>query len=213
MPRRDNFALIFDFDGTICDTFTPNTIKAFYSILPAKVKRKYSLESLDGLRNKSLSEMVEDSGVTQLEMILIGFRFRRLFSTLMKDFRIVSGMKESLARLHSSGARMFIVTTNKKSNIINFIKFNNIEYFEFISSEFSLGKKHTKILKIINQFKLDKEKTYYIGDEVRDIIAARESGINAVSVTWGLNNKEVLQENNPNYLVDNPVELLEIFKL
>jgi phosphoglycolate phosphatase len=47
----------------------------------------------------------------------------------------------------------------------------------------------------------------YIGDEVRDIDAAKKAEVAAVSVTWGYNTEEVLTKNNPKIIIKTPSEL------
>ena len=50
----------------------------------------------------------------------------------------------------------------------------------------------------------------YVGDEVRDIEAAKKAGIRIAAVTWGYNSKKALEAYKPDYLVTKPEELLQI---
>ncbi|HLB58081.1 MAG TPA: HAD hydrolase-like protein, partial [Gammaproteobacteria bacterium] len=54
--------------------------------------------------------------------------------------------------------------------------------------------------------------TFYIGDETRDIQAAKKNHIYSIAVTWGFNNKKVLAAEKPDFLIDNPKELLAVLK-
>ncbi len=45
---------------------------------------------------------------------------------------------------------------------------------------------------------------------MRDIEACHEIGIDIISVTWGYNNKAVLEKNRPTFIVNSPPELLKI---
>jgi len=58
--------------------------------------------------------------------------------------------------------------------------------------------------------KLYTEDVIYIGDEVRDIEAARAAGIKIASVTWGYNLESILTENKPDYIVTQPRDLLNL---
>lgn len=53
-------------------------------------------------------------------------------------------------------------------------------------------------------------KFYYVADEVRDIDAAKSSGINSIAVSWGFNSEDVLKKEKPDYLISNPQELITI---
>jgi phosphoglycolate phosphatase-like HAD superfamily hydrolase len=64
--------------------------------------------------------------------------------------------------------------------------------------------------KAIKKYQLSKFETLYIGDEVRDIKAAKDAGIKVASVTWGYNFENVLTDNNPDYIVPRPEDLLKI---
>ena len=50
----------------------------------------------------------------------------------------------------------------------------------------------------------------YIGDETRDIEAARNNDLISIAVTWGYNTEQVLQDYSPTYVVHEPNDLLSI---
>ena len=50
----------------------------------------------------------------------------------------------------------------------------------------------------------------YVGDETRDIEAAREAGLAMTAVTWGYNSEQALSALGPQHIVRSPGELLEL---
>ena len=50
----------------------------------------------------------------------------------------------------------------------------------------------------------------YVGDEERDIIASKKARIKNIAVTWGFNSKEKLSREKPDYIVDSPMQIIEI---
>ncbi len=84
--------------------------------------------------------------------------------------------------------------------------------FDFISVGSGLFGKRRTLNKVIKQHNLKKDDILYVGDEVRDIEASRGVGIAVASVTWGYNSRKVLQAYGPDYLIDQPQELLHILK-
>jgi phosphoglycolate phosphatase len=48
----------------------------------------------------------------------------------------------------------------------------------------------------------------YIGDETRDIEACKKVGIPIISITWGMNNKEILSTLNPDQMAHSPLEII-----
>ena len=53
----------------------------------------------------------------------------------------------------------------------------------------------------------------YVGDETRDIRSARKSNVGIVAVSWGFNSGDILQEFQPDSLVNTPQELLDAVNL
>ena len=50
-----------------------------------------------------------------------------------------------------------------------------------------------------------------MGDTSIDVDSARLAGVKAVAVSWGLNTPEALKRSNPDFLINTPSELLDIF--
>jgi phosphoglycolate phosphatase len=48
----------------------------------------------------------------------------------------------------------------------------------------------------------------YVGDEDRDIIAAKKAKIKNIAVSWGYNSKNKLRQLNPDFLVNSPKEMV-----
>jgi phosphoglycolate phosphatase-like HAD superfamily hydrolase len=48
-----------------------------------------------------------------------------------------------------------------------------------------------------------------IGDELRDIDAAQETGVHMAAVTWGYNSRAALEAAVPDYLFETPAQVLE----
>jgi len=59
---------------------------------------------------------------------------------------------------------------------------------------------------------LKSEEVIYVGDETRDIEAAKRTQIKAIAVSWGFNSKEVLAEHKPDFLIHKPHELIEVLR-
>ncbi len=108
--------------------------------------------------------------------------------------------------------RLFILSSNKQEIIELELNKNNLNIFEAVYSSSSLFKKDKSIKKLLKLFKLEIENVFYVGDEVRDIEACKAINVKIISVTWGFNSKQILSLYNPEYLIDTPVELLEIMK-
>ncbi|MEM0299118.1 MAG: HAD hydrolase-like protein, partial [Thermoplasmata archaeon] len=79
------------------------------------------------------------------------------------------------------------------------------------------GKKRNGIIEFSKIYRIDKEKIAFIGDQPKDIIEAKAAGVISIAVSYGIGKKEILEKENPYYIVDSPTDLwdviLKIFKL
>jgi phosphoglycolate phosphatase len=55
---------------------------------------------------------------------------------------------------------------------------------------------------------LTNDDVIYVGDETRDIEAAKKCGVRILSVAWGFNNSKVLAEKNPDWIAEKPADIL-----
>lgn len=92
-----------------------------------------------------------------------------------------------------------------------FLSNNQADFFDFIQAGTGIFNKASKIKKLAAREKLKKDETVFIGDEIRDIEAARKSGLVAIAVTWGLNSREGLIAAGADYIADTAAELEALF--
>ena len=85
-----------------------------------------------------------------------------------------------------------ILSSNTQENVKQFLDKNELDFFDFVRTGKSVFGKSHMINKIIKQRKVRKSDVFYVCDEVRDIEAAKKSGIKSVAVTWGYNTKDAL---------------------
>ncbi len=111
---------------------------------------------------------------------------------------------------HDAHFQIGILTSNTQENVKQFLDKNEMDFFDFIRTGKSVFGKSHMINKIIKQRHVSKSEAFYVCDEVRDIEAARKSGIKSIVVTWGYNTKDVLIKENPDFLVNSPDELKNI---
>lgn len=106
---------------------------------------------------------------------------------------------------------LIVISSNETASIREALKlFNYDEYFqEILGSDFMLSKKE-KILYAIKKYGVEPKDIYYIGDTTGDIKEGKEAGVKTVAVTWGWHNKEKLAAEKPDYLFNEPQELIQL---
>jgi len=204
--------LIFDFDGTIADTH--HYIVRISNILAPEYGYKTIADNeIEQLRDKSAREMISHLSVPVLKIPAILAHAKRIFHDGIDEIKLIAGMHDVLHDLHRLGYTMGIVSSNMEKNIIRFLQNHDIHIFDFIHSTTKIWSKHHSISKLIRAKKFDRTAVTYIGDETRDITAARKCGIRSLAVTWGYNSEKALSCVNPDILVHTPAELTVAVKI
>jgi len=204
--------LIFDFDGTIADTLDVglDIVRKLSSGISQEKRINITKEDI---RKMDVKSFMRSFGIPWYHIPAAIDLARNEIKQHVDNIQIFDGMKsvlESLCQTFSLG----ILSTNKVENVEQILKNNAIEIsiFRFIVGGGSIFGKKKILGRIRRSEKLKKTDMVYIGDEIRDIQAARKFGIEAVAVTWGYNAREVLQAQQPDHLVETPDELAAIFK-
>lgn len=202
--------IIFDFDGTIADT-----VDALVSIANRLAVEfgyiQISANELTLLRNLTAREIIKYSGVSLLRIPFLVKKVKGELKTKIKELEPISGVPEALIALHNQGYRLGIITSNSQENVNEFLKCHDLDYlFEFIHSGVTIFGKTTIINNVLRQRQIKPQTVIYVGDETRDIEAAKKANIKVIGVTWGFNSPEALAKQNPDFLIHHPSELLDV---
>jgi phosphoglycolate phosphatase len=121
-------------------------------------------------------------------------------------------MPESLKGLHAGGYRLLVISSNSERNVRIFLRASELEtFFEGVYGGAAINKAAV-LRKVMRRNRLAAADCFYIGDEVRDVVAAAKVGIEPVAVTWGYQTAEALKKYHPYALATKPSDLLRIFR-
>ncbi len=202
-------AVIFDFDGTIADTLPLSINIAIKINDELKLIRKEEID-LEAFRSISTEDFIKRLKLPEYKIIYYLLRIRSILGKNIDKVEVFSGIKDVLFQLKKYNIKLAIVSTNSVKNIKKFIKINNIELFDFIASPLFPINKRRAIGRVINNLGISPKNIIYVGDETRDIKAAHDNNLRAVSVTWGFHFRNLLIRYNPDYVVDNTNDLLKL---
>lgn len=198
--------LIFDFDGTICDT-PQVALTIINEVAPEFGVSRISREQLSELKQKSYAEVMEAAGLSWRKLPAIIRKVRARFREHVDTVPLIGGMDEVIRDLHREGYRMGILTSNTRENVELFLRRHDLMCFEFIHTPRSMWGKHKILARLLRRYGLPPESVLMIGDEVRDIEAAKRCRVDAVAVSWGFNGEKLLRETQPWRLIQHPDEL------
>ena len=201
--------IIFDFDGTLADTI--DILLSITNRLSAEFGFKSATkEELAQLSNLNSWQILQYSGISIFKFPLLIRRLRAELHSEVPHIQLFPGIKEVLLELKKRGFQLGIITSNSRENVLGALERNGLQdTFTFIYSGSTFGK-HKVINKWLRIENIHTEKVVYVGDEIRDIDAAKKTGIKVIAVGWGFNSPQALAAQNPNFLIERPQELIEI---
>ena len=200
--------IVFDFDGTIADTLEESR-RIFNVIAPDYNIRSISREEIDGFRHFSMKEFINHLDIPKRRVPLFLASGTLMMRASITSLPLIPGMGEVLVQLRPHVDRLGILTSNAVPNVELFLESNGIRgLFDFISSTSKLTGKARYLRRIRKQYSLRHEQMLYVGDELRDLKAAKKAGIPFAGVTWGFNSRESLLMEKPEHLLEMPSEFL-----
>ncbi|MDQ3123810.1 MAG: HAD-IA family hydrolase [bacterium] len=201
--------LIFDFDGTLADSL-PAMIAVFNKRIRGD-KNPLTYDEIERLRDMTSRQAIRNLGIRWWQIPKFLLQGMGDFHALVPTLKSFTGLPQTIQALHKNGYQLFIVTSNTDENVELFLKNNGLEtYFSDMATGSGLFRKAKHIRRLMKKHGLKRRSTVYIGDETRDIAAARLSFIKGISVTWGFNTKCILARQRPSYIIDKPKELIDI---
>jgi HAD superfamily hydrolase (TIGR01549 family) len=204
--------LLFDFDGTIADTFD------LAMSIGKRISESFRLqiatnEEIIRFRNMPFRDAVRALQIPFRRMPALMLRIRREIHENIDEIRPFDGMRDVLQELRGRCDLLGMVTSNSEENVARFLQRHELDFFDFGAYSSAIFGKASKLRTLIHKHRLQKESILYIGDTVGDIESCRKVGVSMAAVTWGYNSREILASGKPDFLVSGPLELLDIVKI
>jgi len=198
--------VLFDFDGTLADTFSAGI--EILNILAAEFRfRPLPPEEVSLARELSTRGLMKHLGIPRMKLPQISKRGTEEIGKRIDSIAPIPEMPELVRKLHAMGFRLGILTSNSEANVRAFLKNHDLEVFDFVKSSSKLLGKGSVLRHLMREFQLKTCEIFFVGDELRDIEAAQETGVHIAAVTWGYNSTQALSEAAPDYLFTKPSEI------
>lgn len=198
--------VIFDYDGVLADTLDDLIRFGQEACNQLGVKHVVAKEDLSNLEVMSFATFGRACEVPEHlidEFVKISLN---LFAEKESPPAIFDGLRDVIQHL-SSNHKIAIVTTNSSQNVHAFLtKHGLANLVHAIYGVDTPGSKAQKIALARERFM--EESIFMIGDALSDVRAAKEAGVISIVVTWGHQSLETLLRGEPDYVVNNPRELI-----
>ncbi len=200
--------VIFDFDGTLSDS--GDWFLSVVDDLARKFRfRTVASHEVEMLRHKSSREVIEFLGISRWKLPLIARHLRRMVGRNAHQIDLFPGTPDLLEQIAATGVKIALVTSNAEANarkILGPIHAARIDFFACGSSLFGKAPKFRRVLKKMG---VKPHEVLAIGDETRDVDAAREVGMRAGSVLWGYAAEELLAAMQPDVMFRTPQDIID----
>ena len=199
-------ALLFDFDGTLADT---------YSMF---------VEAINAAATEYWFEQITEANYTALQAMDQRYVLRALGAPFWKRWSVGSRIKqymydhrdrirlfpwvESMIKHLAVHNELFVISANRFDIVHTVLEAYGLSsYFtEYIGTN-SFFSKARRIKTLISHHNLEPLHTRYVGDEVRDIVASNDAWIRCIAVSRWYNTKEYLANHSPYRIADTMVDL------
>lgn len=190
---------IFDFDGTLGDTMgwfldASDAMAERFGYLPI------DRGDLDRLRKLSARELMKLQRVSVLKLPMLAAHFQKMMRNDAASIRMFDGVPDMLKAVHAAGVNIAIVSSNSEENIRIVLGPELCGLVSRFNCGASVFGKATKFRKVLAAMSTRPADTISIGDETRDIDAAREIGMATGAVAWGYTNADALRLYGPTHM-------------
>jgi HAD superfamily hydrolase (TIGR01549 family) len=203
--------LVFDFDGTICPSY-PLFIDQVNFLADEYNLRKIRPEEVEDFRNMTPKRMMKTLGVSMFKLPFLLRKARHNVQKQLLELKPVPGVIEVLQELKRRQYSLGILTSNSPENVRLYLQKYKIDFFDFVYTANNVFGKEKHLKQILKKSHLNSQNdlALYVGDEVRDVDAAKNTAFRSIGVAWGYNSSTLLKGSNPDFLTEEPSQLLSI---
>jgi len=199
--------VIFDLDGTLSNSFpwfldNVNDVAARFGF------RSIGAGEVEALRAAGTREILKRLQVPRWKLPFIARHMRRLKTERGGSIALFPGVGPMLSALHEAGVATAMVSSDHEPNVRRTLRDNAslIHHYACGAALFGKAAKFKRAMRIAGA---GPNETIAIGDELRDIDAARKVQIAFGAVAWGYANPDALRARNPEHFFTSMDEIAQ----
>lgn len=201
--------LLFDFDGTLVNSLEV-AFSTFERVGPDFGCGPISREQMERLRGLHALEVVQALGVPLYRLPQLATRMRRAMRADLMETPPIDGMGEVLEILSARGHRFGVLSSNARSSVCAYVRRYRLPGLDAVVGGTGLFGKAGALRQQVRRRGFDPRHLLYVGDELRDLEAARDAGVRFAAVAWGYTPIECLADAGPDFQCRHPTDLLGI---
>lgn len=208
--------VIFDFDGTLLNTLEDLTDSVNHMMR----MHNYPERTIDEIRSfigngiptlirRSVPSDIDESVAQECTK-----EMKEYYKTHAKiKTKPYNGIDELLSQLQKRKIKTAVVTNKAEPAAKLLCKEFFGDIFNVVIGDNGIDKLKPapdNVFKAIKLLDSNNENILYVGDSDVDIITANNASLTSVGVLWGFRDRECLEKNGANYIIGQPLELLDI---
>jgi phosphoglycolate phosphatase len=208
--------LLFDLDGTLVDSL-PDIASALNHALAGAGLLEVPLDVVRTLVGEGVLRLVEKALLLQRADRDAAALARQVVAAYSANpsakTRVYPGIEETVQELRAGGLRLAVLTNKVGSVARALLDELHMTGFDAVLGE---GDGYTRkpspeaALALIGQFGTSPGRTLMVGDGLPDVAMAHAAGCPVAAVMWGYSDRAALEKERPEFVVDQPSDLLKI---
>lgn len=213
----NNGLIIFDFDGTLCDTRKTivKTLQMTMEKLCLPVADEYACISTIGLPLSESFKVLLPS-LTEEQAMDCAETYREIFEENKKLLvpKVFPHVPETLRELRQSGFVLTIASSRSNHSLLDFVRtfgFDKEISLVLGADDVTKAKPDPEpVLLTLRKLQFLASRTLVVGDMPFDILMGRGAGAKTCGVTYGNASREELQDSGADYIIDDIAKLLDL---
>lgn len=210
--------VIFDLDGTLLNTIDDLACAANHALealgLPVRSQAECQRFVGNGV-GKLLERALPEGHKTPEDLEKIRPAFFAYYDQHLADKTLpYTGLAELLAELQRRGVKLAVASNKYQSATERLVKhfFPQIHFVAVLGQREGIPTKpNPQIVEdILLAAGVSREDTLYVGDSDVDMQTAKNAGVRVCGVLWGFRTRAVLEQYHPDFLTENPAEILNM---
>lgn len=209
---------VFDMDGTLLNTLE-NISACMNTVLERHGLETHPVEKYKAFIGSGMKKLIEravgDERKDTAPIDLMMAEMAEIYSGQNSaDTPPYEGIRELLSALMNKGKKLAIFSnkpdyfTKLNANVI----FPEIKFDHIVGARNDLALKPSPqgLFEIMDKTNSEKQETILIGDMAADVLAAKNAGVKCAAALWGFTAKDVLMQYEPDYLIEKPLDLINL---
>lgn len=201
--------IFFDFTGTLFDPFI--NIKTILNTVAKERRYKYySCADLEQINKMPPLQLLDTFLVPDYDRKEVVKKVLLSLENEIQSIPPIPGIEKVINHLHSHNYYLGILSSNRKENIVKWLKKYDLDIFSDIICIPFQEEKTTHLQAIKNKFS-DITDFLFVSDEAKDLMQAHKAGFVTIGVTWGFDCPSSIQQESPHSIFINPEDCLIFF--